>query len=363
MNIIHLSYARCQEQYDPVAWLNHLSFFTGILDSMKEHATVKSIHCISYEGVLKRHGVDYHFLNITKGESILPFRINRYIKALHPDVVIVHGLVFPWHLLLLRFVLNKQVKIAVQHHAEKPLRFHKKFFQKIADRYIQAYFFASNDLATPWIKAGQLKNSSKIHEVMEVSSTFYPIKEIQKATPDYTTTYIWVGRLDANKDVFTLIKAFKQFIAMAPEAKLFIIFRGGMLLNETKQLLNEGGVTDRITLLEDINHCKLIQWYNQAAFVISTSHYEGSGTAVCEAMSCGCIPILTNIPSFRMMTNHAQVGFLFEPGNSTELKDALVKSKQVNVEKEQKRVLYQYESMLSFRAISNKILHVINKLT
>lgn len=362
MNIIHLSYARCQEQYDPVAWLNHLSFFTGILDSMKECATVKSVHCISYEGVLRKQGVDYHFLNLTKREGILPFRINRYIKGLHPDVVVVHGLVFPWQLLLLRFVLEKQIKIVVQHHAEKPLRLHKKLLQKIADRYIQAYFFASNDLATPWIKAGQLKNTSKVHEVMEVSSTFYPIEDIQKATPGYSTTYIWVGRLDANKDAFTLIRAFKQFVAIRPEVKLLIIFRGDMLLREIKQLLYEDGATDGITLLEDINHHELLQWYNQAAFVISTSHYEGSGTAVCEAMSCGCIPILTNIPSFRMMTNHGQVGFLFEPGNSTELKDALVKSTQVNVEDEQKRVLYQYESTLSFKAISDKMLHVINKL-
>lgn len=362
MNIIHLSYARCQEQYDPVAWLNHLSFFTGILDSMKEHALVKSVHCIFYEGVLQRLGVEYHFLNLTKWESIFPFRINSYIKDLHPDVVIVHGLVFPWQLLLLRFVLNKQVKIVVQHHAEKPLRFHKKFFQKIADQYIQAYFFSSNDLATPWIKAGQLKNSSKVHEVMEVSSTFYPIEEIQKATPDYTTRYIWVGRLDANKDAFTLIKAFKQFVAIKAEVKLLIIFRGDMLLQETKHLLDEGGTTNQITLLEDVNHHELLQWYNKAAFVISTSHYEGSGTAVCEAMSCGCIPILTDIPSFRMMTNHGQVGFLFEPGNSTELKDALVKSTQVNVENEQKRVLHQYKSTLSFKAISDKMLHVINKL-
>jgi glycosyltransferase involved in cell wall biosynthesis len=362
MNIIHLSYARCQEQYDPVAWLNHINFFTGILDSMKERATVKSIHCISYEGVLQRQGVEYHFLNLTKWEGIFPFRINKYIKDLHPDVVIVHGLVFPWQLLLLRFMLNNQVKIVVQHHAEKPLRFHKKFLQKIADRYIQAFFFASKDLATPWIKAGQLKSTSKVHEVMEVSSIFYPIEELQKATPDYATTYIWVGRLDANKDAFTLIRAFKEFVAINPEVKLYIIFRGNMLLRETKQLLFEGGPTDQITLLEDVNHHELLQWYNQAAFVISTSHYEGSGTAVCEAMSCGCIPILTNIPSFRMMTNHGMVGFLFEPGNSTELKNILIKSTQVNVMEEQKRVLYQYESTLSFNAISDKMLHVINKL-
>ncbi len=362
MNIIHLSYARCQEQYDPVAWLNHLSFFTGILERMKEHSSVKSIHCISYEGVLLRQGVEYHFLNLDAWESIFPVRINRYVKYLRPDVVVVHGLVFPWQLLCLRLTLKQQTKIVVQHHAEKPLRFHKKILQKIADRYIDAYFFASHDLAAPWINARQIKDTGKIHEVMEVSSTFYTIEEIQKATPDYSQTYIWVGRLDANKDPFTLIKAFKQFIAIKPNVKLYVIFRGDMLLRKTKQLLDEG-TNDRIILIEDVNHSELLQWYNQAAFVISTSHYEGSGTAVCEAMSCGCIPILSNIPSFRMMTNRAEVGFLFETGDADALKNALVKSTQIKITEEQKRVLTQYEQQLSFRAISSKMLSVINELT
>jgi glycosyltransferase involved in cell wall biosynthesis len=362
MNIVHLSYARCQEQYDPIAWLNHLSFFTGILERMQKHATVKSIHCISYEGVLQRNGVEYHFLNLAKWESIFPLRVNRYVKQLQPDVVIVHGLVFPWQLLWLRATISDQTKLVVQHHAEKPLRLYRKMLQKIADQYIQAYFFASRDLAASWIKGGQIKGASKVHEVMEVSSTFYRIEEIQKATPEYTTTYIWVGRLDANKDVFTLIKAFKQFINLQPDVKLFVIYRGAMLLSETKQLLHENGSTDRITLVEDVQHSDLLQWYNRAAFVISTSHYEGSGTAVCEAMSCGCIPILTNIPSFRMMTSQAQVGFLFENGNVEALKDRLIKSTQINIEEEQKRVLTHYEQQLSFNAISRKMLSVINQL-
>lgn len=363
MNIIHLSYARCQEQYDPTAWLNHLSFFTGILECMQEHATVKSIHCISYEGILQRRSIEYHFLNLHSWGSILPFRINEYVKRLRPDVIMVHGLVFPWQLLWLRSMLDKRTKIVVQHHAEKPLRLHKKFLQKIADRYIDAYFFASHDLADPWIKAGQIKGSGKIHEVMEVSSTFYNITEIQKATADYSKTYIWVGRLDANKDPFTLIKAFRQFAAIKPEAKLILIFRGDMLLRETKQLLNEDRKADQITLIEDVNHSELLQWYNKAAFVISTSYYEGSGTAVCEAMSCGCIPILSSIPSFRMMTNEAQVGFLFEAGNVDALKNALVKSTQIDIKEEQEKVLDQYEQHLSFHAISRKMFSVINQLT
>jgi glycosyltransferase involved in cell wall biosynthesis len=257
MNIIHLSYARCQEQYDPIAWLNHLSFFTGILDSMTKHAVVKSVHCISYEGILQRQGVEYHFLNLQKWEGIFPSRINRYVKSLQPDVVVVHGLVFPWQLLWLRLTLTKQTKIVVQHHAEKPLRFYKRFLQKIADRYIDAYFFTSHDLAAPWIHARQIKEAAKIHELMEVSSIFYSIEEIQKATPEYAHTYIWVGRLDANKDPFTLIKAFQQFIGTNPNARLFLIFRGDMLLRETKQLLDRCKSLRAIAMVQPGSVCYL----------------------------------------------------------------------------------------------------------
>ena len=53
--------------------------------------------------------------------------------------------------------------------------------------------------------------------------------------------------------------------------------------------------------------------YNQHQFFILGSHYEGSGYALLEAMACGCIPIVTNIPSYKFMTNNGDCALLFSP--------------------------------------------------
>ena len=111
MTIIHLSYARKNDLSDPGAWLDKLSFFTGVLESTTQYAEVKSVHCISYTGTILRNGVEYHFLKLKKWQSLFPFRLHSYIKKLDPNTIIVHGLIFPFQILILRWQLGKGTKI------------------------------------------------------------------------------------------------------------------------------------------------------------------------------------------------------------------------------------------------------------
>ena len=130
-------------------------------------------------------------------------------------------------------------------------------------------------------------------------------------------SYLWVGRLDKNKDPITLIKAFQLFLSEYVPARLYII------LHHEEELLDEVWCSlesapessHRIFFVRNVQHEDMLYWFNSADFVVSTSHYEGSGVAVCEGMSCGCIPISYNIASFKMMTSNGEVGMIFSPGN------------------------------------------------
>jgi glycosyltransferase involved in cell wall biosynthesis len=174
---------------------------------------------------------------------------------------------------------------------------------------------------------------------------------------------LWVGRLDDNKDPATLVSAFTKFLRDEPNATLKMVYRGGNRRDDIERLLTSQEIDrERIILKENVDHDELLHWYNDAAFVISTSHYEGSGTAVCEGMACGCIPILTNIPSFRMMTQSGKVGFLFEPGDINGLHQVLRSSRQVNLLDERKKVLTQFQENLSCEAISKKMFEVISEM-
>jgi len=365
MRIVHVSYANMRTYADPLAWLKRINFFTILLEQMAKDADVKSIHCINYSGTLMRNGVEYHFLKRTALQLAVPIQLHRYIRMLNPDVVIVHGFLYSWQTLCLCWQLPNTIPIVVQHHSETPLRHYKSVLQKIADRFVAAYFFPSLEQVRPWVNKGQIKSIEKAYEVMEVPSVFRPVdgalaRSITKVIS--STVYLWVGRLDENKDPITMIKAFIPFARDHVSVSLYVIYQRDELIDQVKKLLVEApDVSGRIFLVGKVEHDQLLYWFNSADFIISTSHYEGMGVAVTEAMSCGCIPVLSDIPSFRRMTNN-ECGLLFKAGDATSLRTKLNMSLTMNPSVQREKTLAQYRNNLSAEAISNKMLSVLEKV-
>lgn len=361
MKIVHVSYAATSGHHHPQQWLSVISFFTGIVTQMAQTHDVSSIHCIDYEGVVTHGGAQYHFLKVSRRHRLFAFKVNRCVKTLRPDVVIVHGLHFSWPLLCLRLMLGSRVRYFMQHHAERPVRYHKRLLARWADRFVEGYFFSSAALGKMWRDAGVIRDPAKVHEVMEVSSTFTvadPAAAKATCGVQGDPVYLWVGRLDQNKDPETLLKAFIDFAARHPSVTLYMIFTGNRLIETVRALALKNIL--QIRLVGKVPHPEMEQWFNTADFIISTSHYEGSGVAVCEAMSCGCIPLLTDIPAFRMMTGDAKCGALFSRGDVGALVSVLEKSVTLDRKVERRKVLDQFAAKLSFEAIAAKINAVIS---
>ncbi len=372
MKIVSTSYTNTPEFNDPAAWLERISFYTGILEELAKQYEVESIEQINYSGELKRNGVLYHFLNYKKRKLHFPWSLHRHIKKIKPDVVFVNGFIFPLQIIQLRMKLGKSVKIIVLHRGEKPYRGLRGYFQKLADKMVNGYFFTSAAFGKEWTQFGNISEQKKIYEVIQASSVFYPQDKISARSAlqiDGSPIFLWVGRLDKNKDPLTVVKAFLQFVAFQPMAKLYVIYQTETLLNEVKDLIRSvPKAEEAIKLIGKIPHRQLQNWYNAADFVISGSHHEGSGIAVSEAMSCGCIPVLTDIISFRKMTGQgpqdsvSKCGLLYEPGNGEELLRILLQTTELDIEKEKSKTLQQFNTELSFGAIAKKINNIINSL-
>jgi glycosyltransferase involved in cell wall biosynthesis len=361
MKVVHISYARITEQ-NPERWLEKINFFCGILEEMAKTCEVTSLHAIEYDGQLSKNGVRYIFIRRSYSDGIIASKLNEQVTTLNPDAVIVHGLGFPWQVLHLQHVLPASVKLFIQNHAERPFRSHKSFLQRMADRNVDGYFFASSDLAKPWIEKGQITNSKKIHEVMEVSSVFTQIERDvakRRISVQGEKNYLWVGRLNENKNPLLVIRAFLQFLDSHPEARLYLIFQERDMLSHITRLLDaETEKKKQFVLVGTVEHKDMIYWYNSMNFIISTSFYEGSGVAVCEALSCGCFPILTNIPSFRMMTDNGRIGILYPSNDQGALADALNKTSSLGTAVRSEMINW-FNERLSFRAISATMLSSI----
>jgi glycosyltransferase involved in cell wall biosynthesis len=367
MRIVHLSYAVPKPRYtDPNKWLRRINSSIGVLESMTKYAEIVGIYHIHYKGTLERNKVLYHFPGFNRWQLLLPIKFNQFVKSLSPDVVIIHGLIFPWQVVMLKFQLGSQVKIIAQHHAEKPFNDIRQYFQRWADRYIKAYLFCSFDLGKRWIDRNQIYDPRKIKEIMGTSSPFYPMKQQEARSNTKVfgeSAFLWVGGLDSNKDPLTVVKAFIRFANANHEVELFMIFQTFELLDELKKLIeNTSGASKYIHLIGEVDNKELQYWYNSVDFIISSSHYEGSGIAVCEGLSCGCIPILTNIPSFRMMTDNGRIGLLYEAGNEEALFTKFLKSLEIDKEEMKALVLEHFNNHLSFDANAKSIMKVISEI-
>jgi glycosyltransferase involved in cell wall biosynthesis len=366
MRIVNISHVSFPDEYDPEQWIQKSLFFKGIWEAVACMHEVIFIDFIGYEGKLKRNGIEYWFYRKTKEALRLPVDIHRAVAKQNPDVIVVHGMRSPLQVLLLRLITGRKPRIVIQDHGggyfQHPF---KNFFQRLADKVADAYFFTSLQQADILLQEGIIKDKRKIREVMEISSVFKRIEKDDARTIANVSgkdTYIWVGRLNANKDPMLVVKAFTEYISDGRNAALYMIFQSEDLLPEIQGWLKVySRAAKHIHLVGKVEHQQLQYWYSSVDFIISTSQYEAGGVSVCEGMSCGCIPILSDIPSFRSMTND-ECGIIFEQGNHLALLQALQASALINKEVERQKTLTCFNEYLSFEAIAQRICNILHSL-
>lgn len=308
---------------------------------------------------LNLHSVQQHFF---KGKILekwqIPFRFHMYIQSLQPDYILVHGFGSAHYLIFLKMMCPK-AKILLQSNGFSPMpKGLKKFAYTISDNFIDGYLFTGVENAKAWYES-KIFNRSKVFEVMEGSTHF----KFNGNTNRNQNSFIWVGRLDNNKDPMTILNAFDLFLDDEPTAILTMIFHEGELLEAVTHRISISENLKRAVQLQGfVEHQQLEILYNQHQYFVLGSHFEGSGYALLEAMACGCVPVVTKIPSFEYMTNNGDCAMLFSPKNEAELLAQLRKTKVVNYEEQQQKVLNHFDNKLSFQAIANQIEFVFQSL-
>ena len=81
-------------------------------------------------------------------------------------------------------------------------------------------------------------------------------------------------------------------------------------------------LSERVVLLGNRPHAELELRYRAADFFVQTSHREGSGYSLIEALACGTTPLVTDIPATRAIVG--MVGSLTPVGDAAALRDAII---------------------------------------
>jgi len=127
---------------------------------------------------------------------------------------------------------------------------------------------------------------------------------------------LWVGRLHTVKDPLTLLAGLDLLLDDLPAAHLTMVYGEADLLAEVEaRLAASPRLRAAVTLVGRVPHQELAGFYAAADAFVAASHREGSGFALAEALACGAVPIVTDIPSFAAMTDGGRLGGLWRPGD------------------------------------------------
>lgn len=305
---------------------------------------------------LTRNGIDYHFIDV---RGLAPSARGRHIARLlanvKADVLHVNGLDFAGEVLAVSKCLP-QLPILVQDHASRPPRWWRRPRWRRCYATVSAVVFTALQQARPFNAAGLFGPQLRLFAIPESSSRFTTGSRIHARAE--TGLYgdpcvLWVGHLSAGKDPLTVLDGIAQAVSKLPDLQLWCAFGSAPLLQEVQRRIDsDAQLAKRVHLLGKVTHTEVEALMQSADIFVSGSHAEGSGYALLEALACGVVPVVTDIPSFRALTGNGSVGRLWPRSDALRLAEALVDVASNRTSQQQVRA--HFDATLSFEAVGRR---------
>lgn len=367
MRIVQLNLASDPSLDDAQQLLESYHTLTGWGEALASSgATVRTVQRFASEAIVARNRVTYDFVRdgrpgTPRAWSIFP-RVIEAVTSVSPEVIHINGLMFPGMLRALRRVSAPPPVIVLQDHSGTiPRRGRWPLGAARASRWREAFLdadactFTARALAGRWEKLG-LPDGLPVLEIPEASTRFVPTNpsEARERTGlAGDPAILWVGRLDANKDPLTVLTALDAALPSLPGARVMMIVPSGPAPIDVRGALDRSPVLrERVAVIGPVAHSDMPAYYSAADIFLSGSHHEGSGYALIEAMACGVVPCVTDIPAFRALTRGC--GALWRAGDADACAAALRDVAALDRTSARAAVLRRFDDTLSWTAIGRQ---------
>ena len=151
---------------------------------------------------------------------------------------------------------------------------------------------------------------------------------------------LFVGRLEARKGIYFLIEAWKEVVAIVPNARLYVIgddtqtAKGQTsVLAELHKYINKHKLESSITFIDRIPLTELPAHYRSADICVVPSLYDNSPYTCLEAMSCGRAVIGTSSGGTAEYIIDGESGVIVPAKDSATLAQAIIKLLQNDPER------------------------------
>lgn len=317
----------------------HLHKLTGVSGSEG--------HLLALLPALRERGVDARFLGLdvpgsdaprfydALDELDVPYRhvrcgtdvsarmardVIRAVRAERPDLLHTHLVHADVYGAIAARVVGVQ-SVSTRHNDDRyllgPFRYADRAFARPARRLI-----AISDAVRRFLEQAG-------HDPAKLITIHYGLDELPSARSEPTPAAagipadaplaLAVGRLIAQKDHATLLRAFARVNSALPEARLAIL-GSGPLEAETRTLAGELGLADAVTMP---GRTDISDWLERADVFVHTSRWEGFGIVLLEAMLAGLPVVATRVSAVPEVVAGGETGVLVEAGDVDGLAAAL----------------------------------------
>ena len=141
--------------------------------------------------------------------------------------------------------------------------------------------------------------------------------------PPSTFTLFCNRSWESRYGIDVLARAFVK-VAQQNENVDLILLNGGSQGAHIRQILQSGGVLDRVTFGGQVSQTDLPNWYHMADIYISPSHVDGSSVSLMEALACGLPCLVSDIPANKEWVVENENGWLFRDGDANHLAEKIL---------------------------------------
>lgn len=222
------------------------------------------------------------------------------------DLIFHNQLNGMWLGILAKLLLNKPLIFRSGYDTYRFSKYeNKSFIKKIFFNLLTNFSFIFADLYTVSSKSDYEYSKSYFFQPKKIELRRNWISQVENSKNKIKQKdIISVGRLEKQKNYVKFLNDFSS-----KNFSIDIYGSGAnyeILINQIKkQNLN-------IELKGTVTNSQLKNLYSNYRFFVSTSLFEGNPKTVLEAMSSGCIPVLSNIDNHRELVDHNENGFLVE---------------------------------------------------
>ncbi len=358
-SIVVVNAAWDQTIRDPESLLARYETLTGWSEALLAAGAqrVVVVQRFGREAALAREGVEYVF-DLGARDSLLSDRAMARIASLEPDIVHIHGLGFPNLVLALRHGLLDATLVAQDHADRVPASYWSRRRARRGLAALDGLLVTAAAQAEPWRRAGLIGPDCLVCEVPEASTRMRPLDRAaahRMADVPGEPAILWVGRLVPNKDPLTVLDGFALALRYLPRAALTFVYQDETLLPAVGAwLARRPAVRRRVRLCGPVPRDTLAAYYSAADLFVLGSHRESCGYALLEALACGALPVVTDIPSFRALTRDGAHGVLWQAGNPAACAAALVVGADRAGEAVRQALREYFEHHLSWPAIGRR---------